>query len=234
MQAVVAFVRTTLVGGVLFLVPVVLAALILREAAQFAMRILRPFTRLAPSDTVAGIAIIELLAVAALIALCFLAGLIAGTKAGRALGHRLEYAILRRIPGFMFLRIVMASMVGMETNSGLSVALASIEDAWVLSFVIERHPGGLATVFVPSAPTPAAGSIYYLPEDRIRPLDVPVSAAMACISRLGVGSIDLLEKAGLAHEIQPAGPAPGHETSESDVADADEQTVRTHKSPPDR
>ncbi|MEO3435156.1 hypothetical protein [Inquilinus sp. CAU 1745] len=221
MQAVVSFVRTTLVGGVLFLVPVVLAALILREAAQFAMRILRPFTRLAPSDTVAGIAIIELLAIAALIALCFLAGLIAGTKAGHAVGHRLEYAVLRRIPGFMFLRTVMASMVGLETNSGLSVALASIEDAWVLSFVIERHPNGLATVFVPSAPTPAAG---YLPEDRIRPLDVPVSAAMACITRLGVGSIDLLEKAGLAHEIQPAGPAP----------DSDEQGIRTSESPLDR
>lgn len=220
MQAVVAFVRTTLVGGVLFLVPVVLAALILREAAQFAIRILRPFTRLTPSDAVAGIAVIELLAIAALIALCFLAGLMGRTKAGRALGHRLEYAVLRRIPGFMFLRTVMASMVGLETNSGLSVALASIEDAWVLSFVIERHRSGLATVFVPSAPTPAAGSIYYLPEDRIRPLDVPVSAAMACITRLGVGSIDLLEKAGLAHEIQPAGPVPDPDEQASGQAKA--------------
>ena len=46
----------------------------------------------------------------------------------------------------------------------------------------------MITVFVPSAPTPAAGSIYDLTEDRLKPLGVPVSAALGCIMRLGVGS----------------------------------------------
>lgn len=46
----------------------------------------------------------------------------------------------------------------------------------------------MTTVFVPSAPTPAAGSIYDLTEDRVKLLDVPVSAALGCIMRLGVGS----------------------------------------------
>jgi uncharacterized membrane protein len=45
----------------------------------------------------------------------------------------------------------------------------------------------MTTVFVPSAPTPA-GSIYDLTEDGVKPLDVPVSAALRCIMRLGVGS----------------------------------------------
>ena len=52
----------------------------------------------------------------------------------------------------------------------MSVALARIEDAWMLSFVVERHASGLLTVFVPSAPTPAAGSVYYLTEDRVQHL----------------------------------------------------------------
>jgi uncharacterized membrane protein len=45
----------------------------------------------------------------------------------------------------------------------------------------------MTTVFVPSAPTPA-GSIDDLTEDGVKPLDVPVSAALGCIMRLGVGS----------------------------------------------
>jgi uncharacterized membrane protein len=73
------------------------------------------------------------------------------------------------------------------------VALARIEDAWVLSFVVERHPSGLFTVFVPSAPTPAAGSIYYLTAERLKLLDVPVSTAVGCIMRLGIGSHELLD-----------------------------------------
>jgi uncharacterized membrane protein len=46
----------------------------------------------------------------------------------------------------------------------------------------------MTTVFVPSAPTPAAGSIYDLTEARVKPLDIPVSAALGGIMRLGVGS----------------------------------------------
>jgi len=45
---------------------------------------------------------------------------------------------------------------------------------------------------VPSAPTPAVGTIYYLTEDRVRRLDVPVQAAAKLIMRLGVGSAELL------------------------------------------
>jgi uncharacterized membrane protein len=45
----------------------------------------------------------------------------------------------------------------------------------------------MTTVFVPSAPTPA-GSIYDLTEAHVKPLDVPVSAALGYLMRLGVGS----------------------------------------------
>ena len=82
---------------------------------------------------------------------------------------------------------IVQGLAGLESGSELSVALARIEDAWVLSFVVERHAGGLFTVFVPSAPTPAAVSIYYLTEDRVKLLDVPVSTAIGCIMRLGIG-----------------------------------------------
>jgi uncharacterized membrane protein len=101
--------------------------------------------------------------------------------------------ILRRVPGFTFVKNIAHGLAGLESGSELSVALARIEDAWVLSFVVERHASGLFTVFVPSAPTPAAGSIYYLTEDRLKLLDVPVSAAMGCIMRLGIGSHELLD-----------------------------------------
>jgi uncharacterized membrane protein len=96
------------------------------------------------------------------------------------------------VPGFTFFKTIAQGIAGLEVESELAVALARIEDAWVISFVVERHASGLFTVFVPSAPTPAAGSIYYLTADRLRMLNVPVSAAVACIMRLGVGSRDLL------------------------------------------
>ncbi|MGH8854642.1 MAG: hypothetical protein ACREWI_10230 [Telluria sp.] len=194
MKAMTEFVKTTLAGGFLFLVPVVLTVILVGKALQLAGQVLAPVTRLVPVGTVAGIVVLDLLAVTAVVALCFAAGLLVRTDAGRVLGDRLERAVLGRVPGFTLVKSITRGLVGLESGSEVSVALARIEDAWVLSFVLERHASGLFTVFVPSAPTPAVGSIYYLTEDRLRPLDVPVSAAVACIMRLGVGSRDLLEK----------------------------------------
>ena len=90
---------------------------------------------------------------------------------------------------------------GPETPEAALIAKA---DAARLESAIAGLPVqiGLYTVFVPSAPTPAAGSIYYLPEDRIKILNVPVSSAVACVTRLGLGSRELLARE-LAQLIPP-------------------------------
>jgi uncharacterized membrane protein len=111
---------------------------------------------------------------------------------------------LRRIPGFTLIKSMSQGLVGDHDTSEVKVALAWIEESWVLAFVMERHGNGLNTVFVPSAPTPAAGSVYYLPDDRLKFLDVPVQSAMACITRLGLGSRELL--AGALQDARSARP----------------------------
>lgn len=187
------FLKTTILGGLLFLIPLVLTILLLREAIRFVGKILTPIAHLFTADGVMGVVVADLLAAVILICICFMAGLVARTGIGALFSKRMEQVVLRRVPGFTFLKTIAHGITGLEVESELSVALARIEDAWVLSFVVERHASGLFTVFVPSAPTPAAGSIYYLTADRLRMLNVPVSAAVACIMRLGIGSRDLLD-----------------------------------------
>jgi uncharacterized membrane protein len=193
MQAVVAFVKTTFIGGLLLLIPVVLVVLLVQKALHLASSGLAPLACVAPTQSVIGIAVVEMGAGCALLLVCFLAGLAIRTRPGARLSAQLEQVLLRRVPGFTFVKHVAHGLAGLESGSELSVALARIEDAWVFSFVVERHARGLFTVFVPSAPTPAAGSIYYLTQDRLKLLDVPVSAALGCIMRLGFGSQALLD-----------------------------------------
>ena len=195
MKAVADFVKLTLVGGVLFLIPFVAIVLIVGHALKIAVEALAPVARLAPARTIAGVVVVDALAIVGVVALCFVVGLLIRTARGRALGERLEYLMLSRVPGFTLIKSAARGMAGVEAGSEVSVALARIEDAWVLAFIVERPVDGLYTVFVPSAPTPAAGSIYYLTEERLRPLDVPVGTAMACVMRLGVGSRELLRGA---------------------------------------
>jgi uncharacterized membrane protein len=187
----------TMVRGALFLVPIALLIILFVQAVRLIARVLDPVAKLVPTETFAGMILVDLLAVASIVVICFVAGILARTAIIGAFGDRIEHVLLRRIPGFTLVKSMTEGVFGMDTGSAIKVALAWIEDSWALAFIMERHENGLSTVFVPSAPTPAAGAIYYLPDNRLRLLDVPVSAAIACVTSLGIGSRQLLATAKL-------------------------------------
>ena len=186
-------IKTTLVGGILFLVPLILLVILLRQLLQYTDKLLHPIAQLLPAKTIIGVAIPDLLAAVVLIVVAFLAGLLAKTRFGARLGANVEELILKRLPGFKLLKSMTQGITSSTSGSEVTVALANIDETWQLSFVVERHPNGLLTVFVPSAPTPAAGSIFFLKETQVRHLDVSVSAAVKCIMQLGAGSGELLK-----------------------------------------
>jgi uncharacterized membrane protein len=73
------------------------------------------------------------------------------------------------------------------------MVLAQIEDAWQIAFLVERLEGGHMAVFVPGAPNPLSGSVYFMTQDRIKAVDIPASVAMKCLRRVGAGSNALLQ-----------------------------------------
>ena len=192
MRVVMGFVKTTLIGGLLFLLPAVIVIAILRQALSIARQIAAPLAaRLAPGTTsLAGMPILTLVAVLLLVVVCLAAGLFARTAAGKKVSSKLEWMVLRWVPGYRSLKAMLAVSEG--GDPGFSVVLARIEDAWQLAFLMERLDGGLLAVFVPAAPEPWSGSVFYLTPDRIQEVDVPVRQALGCIRRMGTGSRELL------------------------------------------
>ena len=107
------FMQATIAGGFLFLVPLVLTVLLLREMLQVAGKLFVPMARLLPAEHVAGVTAVDLLTVVIIVAVCFVAGLLAQTRIGRALGDRLERVVLGRVPGFTFLKSMTRDLVGL-------------------------------------------------------------------------------------------------------------------------
>jgi uncharacterized membrane protein len=83
-------------------------------------------------------------------------------------------------------------MAGIEESHGHEAVLARIEDAWQVALLVERLDGSYVAVFVPGAPMPSSGSVYFMTEDRIKPLGLPLAEATKCLRRLGVGSKAML------------------------------------------
>jgi uncharacterized membrane protein len=210
-RTIVQFVKATFIGGILFVVPLVAVALLAREAFRFLANVLKPLASLMPGEFFGGIVVADLLALLALIAICFLAGLVISTRPGRALSGRLEHLVLKRIPGFTLVKTVARGITGLESDSGVTTALVRLDDSWVLAFVVERHANGLVTVFVPSAPTPAVGSILFVSADRVQQLDVPMMTAVHSVMQLGVGSQALFQTS----PSPPTAPDAGNTTPSS-------------------
>jgi len=188
MQYAWAFVKHTVVGGLLIVVPLYLAVLLLLKAMQSVMGLVRPLAQLLPPWIPAD----HLLALLLVWSLCFLIGLAVRAPIGRALRERLEQSLFERIPGYALLRSLTQRLAGESRENVWQPALAELEDALVPAFIIEELEDGRFTVFVPSIPTPLAGAVYVLSRDRVHPLDVPFTQAIQTVSRWGSGAKELV------------------------------------------
>ena len=134
----------------------------------------------------------EVLSLLLVLVFCFLAGVAIRTRSGLRVWHRFEESFFERTPGYSLFRSLTQPLAGEDREAAWKPALAEVEEALVPAFIIEELGDGRFTVFVPSIPTPFAGAVYILTEERVHPLDVPFAQAIKTISRWGSGSKDLV------------------------------------------
>ena len=181
-------VTSTLIGGLLIVVPVYLAVLLLLKGMKSAATLVRPFAALLP-DWIPAENLFSLLLV---LIICFIVGVAVRTRSGRVVRERMEVALFGRLPGYGLIKSLTQRLTGDSEESAWTPALVELEDALVPAFIIETLDDGRFTVFVPSVPTPLAGAVYVLPPARVHILDVPFTQAIRSVSRWGSGSGDLV------------------------------------------
>lgn len=185
MKAAIQFGKTTLLGGIVFLLPLVVGLILLREAVRHLAKLVRPLVKLMPAETIVGVAIADIIALAILILVAFTAGLFARTAAGRRMTDWIAPVALRKLPGFGFLGRIGK---GEEMNA----VLVDMGKSWQLGFVIERLPRGMLTLFMPSSPSVTSGSICFIRAECVKPLQASFNAAAKCIMQSGAGAGELL------------------------------------------
>ena len=176
--------KTTLIGGLLVILPIYISILLLVKTLKGIVALMSPVTAAIP----AGAQFREVIAIAIVLAVCLLAGFAVRTRSGLRAKNALERSVLRKIPGYALVRGLAERVSGEEGEGAFQPALVEIEDGLSPCFIIEELPDGRYTVLVPSVPTPAAGSLFILPRDRVHPLDVPFTQAVTVISKWGAGA----------------------------------------------
>jgi uncharacterized membrane protein len=186
------FIRTTVLGGVLFLFPIVFIVFIFGKALDTTNKLFTPLEKLLPIDSIAGIAVVKLLALGVVVLICFIAGLAARTALAGRLVSSLETNVLKKIPAYTLLKSKAESVLSPEDIGSMSTVLLRLDDTWQLAFEIERIAGDKVVVFLPGAPDPWSGSVNIVTDDRVRPLDITVKSAADLMKRLGKGSLGVI------------------------------------------
>lgn len=192
MNSLKSFLKSTLVGGLMFLVPVVLVLIVLSKALQLAGKVAKPLAAALPLSHVGGIGVATLLAIVILLGIAFVAGVLARTTVGRRITHWFEESMLGGLPQYRMVKSLSEGLLQVESGDNLRPVLMHGDDGWMLGYQVETLHNGWVVVFLPSSPTPMQGSVVYVEPDRVKELDLSMVDAMQLVKRLGIGSAEKL------------------------------------------
>lgn len=198
LRRLITFFKATIVGGVFVLVPLVLIGVVLGQAATFVYEIIHPLMDWFPVKTIGTMSLAFLIAIAAIVLVCFLAGLLARTAMSRWFVGSLEQFIMTFVPGYGLMKSMGQGWVGVTCDEPHPPVVVRFDDHSQLGFVMDTLADGKLVVFVPDVPTPWSGQMLFMTPDRVQPLAISTKQAIECLRLLGANTSKVLAKAVVA------------------------------------
>jgi len=189
----VGFVMTTLIGGVIFLVPLVFLIMVARKAIDLMMLIAKPLANWLPVETVGGMALADIIAITVLLLACFAAGIVARHALAGAFTRQLETRLLEKLPGYAMVKNVLKGFDAQQ-EGGVKPVILKLGSAERIGLEVQRLADGRSVVFIPGAPNAFSGITQVLPPEQVTYLEVPLNRVIECSQNYGHGLGDLVTK----------------------------------------
>jgi uncharacterized membrane protein len=196
MEKIKKFFMTTVLGGVLVILPVAILAATLGWIFNFTTDLIYPFTNALVSELGMRKLLADIIVIVLIVVTCFFVGIFVRTKFGKITFNAIEVMLLNKAPGYNLVKETVSQFLGQKRSPFSKVALVQIfgNETLVTAFVTDEHVDGSFSVFVPTGPNPTSGNIFHLKAKWVHPIDVTVEDAMRSIISCGAGSAKLLEK----------------------------------------
>lgn len=182
------FVKTTLIGGFLLLVPFGVLFVLFGKALNMFRVLVAPIANQIPIEHIGGITINRILAFIVLLLLCFVAGLIAKNRGASEKREWLERKLQSVIPGYSLVKGMTETLAGLESNKMTEVVMVDVEEVWQIGFLMGKVDDHISTVFLPGAPSPLSGDVVFVKNERLRKLDISEVNAVSIHKKLGQGA----------------------------------------------
>ena len=191
------FMKTTALGGAIFLLPFAAALLVVVKAGKMAVDSVTPLAEKLPFPKGEAVVAVYVVGALSLALVAFAAGLLARSLSiERDAVSFLEEKLLNKLPPYVALRKYTDRLAGLEakTNEDLKPVLVRIPNGWQLGFLADAFNDDQVAVFMPGAPDPSSGVVQIVSTDHITLLDISYRDALACLEQSGRGLPNLLGK----------------------------------------
>ncbi|MFP6581037.1 MAG: hypothetical protein VCD00_00615 [Candidatus Hydrogenedentota bacterium] len=180
------FLLATLLGGVVFMFPIVIVGTLFVKTYEILKGASGVVTMLLPDLTVAGIALVDLLIVVAMLGICFSAGMVAEHRFAHFLRDTVENKIALVFPRYTILKAQLAGNIGNDlAQAQLKPVAVRFDDQTQIAFEVERPNDDMVTVYIPGAPDAWGGGVVHVAPERVHPLDTDIRDVVRAMNRMG-------------------------------------------------
>jgi uncharacterized membrane protein len=190
------FLKTTIIGGIVVLLPLILLIKITWWLVNFLMGQLQPLTELLTATLSISDKYSGLVALLLVVGVCFFVGLMARLKLGSMVWLSLENATLKKVPGYGALKDIV-NMFSSPNKQSFSKAVLVCpwgNETYLTGFVTDTCENGYISVFSPTSPNPSTGLVFHLPKERVIDLKETESLAFKTVLSCGVGATPMVMK----------------------------------------
>ena len=193
MKQLMEFLKTTAMGGLFVLLPILLLYLLLAETLDMIVALATPIADLFPEGTFGKVEFPVLVGLILILGVSFVIGLGLRAKIARRSGRWIERTVLDRLPAYSALKSLTTGFAEAGKAGAFKAALlVSADGEREFIYVIEDHGEDHLTVLIPWAPTAFAGSVKIVDRKRVELLDANLGDVSKVLSHWGVGTLGLL------------------------------------------
>ena len=193
MKVVLEFIKTTLVGGLLVVLPLLLFYLLFGQLLDVIVALATPLADLFPEDTFDALTNPDILAGILILSTSFLLGLAIRLRWLASFGRWLGSHTLALLPFYQAIKQLGRGLIGTtDSDAFLGGLLNSGNGTKELVYIIEELEDGRVVILVPFAPASFTGSVKIVDASKITPLEVSAGEVSKVIAHWGVGTAETL------------------------------------------
>jgi uncharacterized membrane protein len=194
MKIIVNFIKTTLAGGLLIVLPLLLFYVLFGEILDAVVMLATPIADLFPDEQFDQLSNPEFVAGLLILSASFLFGMAVRVRFFASTGRWLEANTLGLLPIYRAIKQLAQGLIGGAESSGFKGGLLDNGDGTQeLVYIIEEAPNDRLVVLVPFAPASFTGSCKIVEKSKLRELEVSAGEVSKVIAHWGVGTTEALD-----------------------------------------